>query len=68
MSKKAQQEAPPVIEITAKWCKGCTICVDLCPTDVLAIRNGIAAVVNLEACTRCQLCDYRCPDFAITVK
>ncbi len=68
MSKKTQQEAPPVIEIIVERCKGCEICVEFCPTDVLAIDNGIAVVINLDACTSCQLCDLRCPDFAITVK
>ncbi|MBU0743510.1 4Fe-4S binding protein [bacterium] len=68
MNEKTQQEAPPVIEINVAWCKGCAICVDFCPQDVLAIENGVAVVVNLDPCNRCQLCDYRCPDFAITVK
>jgi len=31
-------------------------------------RRGKPEVVDLEACTRCQLCDLRCPDFAITVE
>ena len=68
MSKKKQQEAPPVIEINTDWCKGCAICVEFCPQDVLAIENGKAVVVDIANCNRCQLCDYRCPDFAITVK
>ena len=57
----------PKIEIKKEWCKGCEICVDYCPTDVLAINGLYAEVVNLEACTACGLCEIRCPDFAITV-
>ncbi|MCL4872971.1 4Fe-4S binding protein [bacterium] len=57
----------PRIEINEKFCKGCSICVDFCPTDVLEIKGAVVAVKNLEACTRCQLCDLRCPDFAIQV-
>ena len=34
---------------------------------VIAIEDG-AVVVNAGACNRCQLCDLRCPDFAITVR
>jgi len=70
MSEEAavkKEKAPPVIVIENRLCKGCEICVAFCPTDVLAMENGVAVVVNLEACTNCQLCDYRCPDFAITV-
>ena len=68
VKKKTQQEAPPVIEIDLQRCKGCGICVEFCPHDVLAIENGVAVLVNIEACNRCQFCDHRCPDFAITVK
>jgi 2-oxoglutarate ferredoxin oxidoreductase subunit delta len=65
---KQEQESPPVITINQGWCKGCAICVEFCPKDVLAMRDGYPEVVDLAACTRCQLCDIRCPDFAITVK
>lgn len=57
----------PRIVIQEKLCKGCSICVDFCPTDVLEMKGSVVAVRNLEACTRCQLCDLRCPDFAIQV-
>ena len=57
----------PRIVISAERCKGCAICVDFCPTKVLEMKGTIVAVKNLEACTRCQLCDLRCPDFAIQV-
>lgn len=55
------------IEIKKEWCKGCTICVEFCPQDVLAMNGPLVEVVNLEACTACNLCELRCPDFAITV-
>ena len=57
----------PTIEIKEEWCKGCEICVEFCPHDVLAMKGPVVEVVNLEACTACQLCEIRCPDFAITV-
>ncbi|MBI5234393.1 MAG: 4Fe-4S binding protein [Deltaproteobacteria bacterium] len=55
------------IEISERLCKACGICSDFCPTDVLEMRNTIVAVKDLNACTGCQLCDLRCPDFAIQV-
>lgn len=63
-------ESHPLIEIRVKreWCKSCEICVEFCPTNVLAMRNGYPETVNLGACTGCMLCEIRCPDFAITVK
>ncbi len=67
MSEKTEQETPPKIEINETWCKGCAICVELCPKECLVMEKGIAVVVNVDTCTRCQLCDLRCPDFAIRV-
>lgn len=56
------------IDINEKWCKGCGICIAFCPAKVLVAReDGKAAVANIEACTRCGLCELRCPDYAISV-
>jgi len=55
------------IEISQKLCKGCGICVDFCPTNALHMSGEYAAIRDLDACTGCQLCDLRCPDFAIQV-
>ena len=48
-------------------CNGCNICVEFCPKDVLVMKDGYPEVVNIENCTLCQLCELRCPDFAIEV-
>lgn len=55
------------IEINEKWCKGCEICVELCPTQVLEMVDFKAAVKELEKCIGCMQCELRCPDFAIVV-
>ena len=55
------------IEINESWCKGCEICVDVCPKHVLAMRDFVAKVENIEDCTGCLLCEQLCPDFAIEV-
>ncbi|MDZ7262338.1 MAG: 4Fe-4S binding protein [candidate division KSB1 bacterium] len=62
------QKGTPVIEINKSWCKGCAICVEFCPRKVLAMKGAYPEVVDLEACTACQLCEVLCPDFAITVR
>ncbi len=53
--------------ITKGWCKGCEICVDVCPCDVLEMKDFIAAVKDIDKCTGCMLCELLCPDFAIEV-
>jgi len=55
------------IEINTKWCKGCEICVELCPTDALQMKDFKAAVKDLDKCIACMQCELRCPDFAIKV-
>lgn len=67
MTDQAAKKLPNII-INEKYCKACSICVDFCPTNVLEIRGPVVAVRDLEACTRCQLCEIRCPDFAIQVE
>jgi len=66
--KKERPEGPPKIEVVRSWCKSCGICVEFCPKDVLAMEDGYPVVVDRDACNRCQLCDVRCPDFAIYVR
>lgn len=57
------------LKINRDWCKGCRICVQLCPKQVLEIDNREKArVVHPEACICCKLCELRCPDLAVTVQ
>ncbi len=65
MSKKS--ELKKEIIINESWCKGCEICVEFCPQNVLVMKDGKAFVENLQACTACNLCELYCPDFAIEV-
>lgn len=53
--------------IDLERCKGCEICVKLCPTETLHMQNFKAAVKDIDKCTVCMNCELRCPDFAITV-
>jgi indolepyruvate ferredoxin oxidoreductase beta subunit len=56
------------LEITEAWCKGCDICVKMCPERCLRLDpRGIAELTNPAACTGCRLCEWLCPDFAVRV-
>ncbi|MBU1276071.1 MAG: 4Fe-4S binding protein [Proteobacteria bacterium] len=51
-----------------QWCKGCGICVMICPQKVLALDDlGKVKVVNQDQCNNCKLCEFICPDLAIEV-
>ncbi len=57
------------MEIYESWCKRCGICAAFCPAGVLAqSASGKVIVQDAERCTGCQLCELRCPDFAIHVR
>ncbi len=57
------------IVILGERCKECAICLEFCPRQVLAANDDNKPVVkNIENCSGCRLCEYRCPDLAITVK
>ena len=53
------------LEINKAWCKGCGICVEFCPKNVLKIVNGKAGIVAENECLRCGICENLCPDFAV---
>ena len=65
-----------LVVVDAERCKGCDICVVVCPQRNLKLsdslnRNGYhPAVFNYHGdkgdCTACGICYWVCPDFAIT--
>lgn len=58
----------PVIDISEPWCKGCEICVVVCPQACLKMNDrNRAEVVKAETCIRCMLCEWMCPDLAVRV-
>ena len=58
-----------LININLKWCKACGICIDFCPKEVLyKNKKGYPEVKDETKCTKCKLCELRCPDFAIEIK
>lgn len=71
LTAPAPSSPPPVrhrLEIETTWCKGCDICVRLCPERCLTLDATLkVTVVDPDACTGCRLCEMLCPDFAINV-
>jgi len=62
------------IEVNELYCKGCELCVNACPKQVLVLDQdhltpkGYHPVMLLgEGCTGCGICAVVCPEAALTV-
>lgn len=51
-------------KVDQELCTGCGVCVDMCPTGAIIIRDD-AAYVDEEMCTGCGICEDECPVEAI---
>lgn len=57
-------------------CKGCELCIPVCPRGIVAINTAVtnkkgyhpATVTDLGACIACGSCAKICPDSIITVE
>ena len=67
-SNGAVEQLEPLVRIEASWCKGCDICVAVCPEKCLVLDEAdVAVFARPQRCTGCQLCAWLCPDLAIDV-
>lgn len=55
-------------------CKGCGLCVDVCPKNIIYIDTeidtsyGRGCAAAREGCIGCASCYTVCPDIAVTIK
>ncbi len=73
-SKKQEAPKKKIIKVKKERCKGCDLCVHVCPHDALEMsknfnKKGLPYVIlkNPEKCTGCGMCVLMCPDAAIEV-
>ena len=74
MKTSPKKKSTKEIIIDDGYCKGCFLCIAVCPKKVLTrgdkrSRAGYSMprVENLEECISCGLCEMTCPDMALTV-
>jgi 2-oxoglutarate ferredoxin oxidoreductase subunit delta len=56
-------------------CKGCGLCVDVCPKHCLVLDEAMVntlghhpvELTDAEVCTSCAICARACPDVAFTI-
>ena len=64
------------VTFSSDLCKGCGLCVSVCPKKIIAIdtsslnKKGYhpAHVIDMSACLGCAMCATMCPDVIITVE
>jgi 2-oxoglutarate ferredoxin oxidoreductase subunit delta len=62
------------VRVDRDRCKGCELCVSVCPQKILGMSEAIntkgyffAEVKDAERCIGCMICALMCPDVAIAV-
>ena len=60
--------------IDKERCKGCKLCITVCPVDILKMSEDTNShgynpvmVINQDKCISCGSCAQMCPDLAISV-
>ncbi|MBM3469315.1 MAG: 4Fe-4S dicluster domain-containing protein [Armatimonadetes bacterium] len=59
--------------IAAERCKGCGLCVAVCPPEIMELGSlnrlgyAVVRVTDQARCTSCTACALVCPEVAITV-
>ncbi|HUV27207.1 MAG TPA: ferredoxin family protein [Anaerolineales bacterium] len=62
------------IEVDELYCKGCDLCVNACPQEVISLdlhrltpKGYHPAYLSSEGCTGCAICAIVCPEAALTI-
>jgi 2-oxoglutarate ferredoxin oxidoreductase subunit delta len=74
-SKRRARVAFEPLDIAVDRCKGCSLCVAVCPKGILELDVSIVnelgyhpiRVTDVAACTSCALCARVCPDTVFAV-
>ena len=74
MTASPKKKAAKEIIIDDQFCKGCNLCIEICPRNVFSRSNkrsragySMPQAADPGKCSVCFLCEMTCPDLAITV-
>ncbi|MDF2531640.1 MAG: ferredoxin [Clostridia bacterium] len=56
------------LKLNKDKCKGCGLCIAVCPHRVFTMENGKADIVDKDHCMECGACALNCPFTAIFVE
>ena len=71
MADKAEKKSY-IVKIDKEKCKGCELCIEFCPANVLELSNVLnrkghiyAEFIHSEDCIGCKACVLMCPDVCV---
>jgi len=74
MKASPQSRRTATILIDDQFCKGCNLCIQVCPQKLFSMGNKrsqggyrMPGILDIERCSGCLLCEMTCPDLALTV-
>lgn len=63
------QQGKATLRVRRDWCKGCDICIEACPEQILALDElDKVYVTDIDRCIFCGICAERCPDFCFELE
>ncbi len=73
---KATPKVRGKVTFQEELCKGCGLCVSVCPQKIITLDNSRinakgyhpATVTDMDMCIGCASCALMCPDVVITVE
>lgn len=55
------------LQLDTEKCKGCGMCINVCPHGVFSMDQGKARINDQDSCMECGACNKNCPFAAIEV-
>lgn len=73
---KAKAKVTGKVTFDENTCKGCGLCVSVCPTKIISLDESKtnakgyypATIKDMDKCVACASCAMMCPDAVITVE
>jgi ferredoxin len=56
------------LKLDAEKCKGCGMCVEVCPHEVFLMKDDKVQITDKDKCMECGACANNCPFSAIEVR
>lgn len=53
--------------VDKNYCVACGVCAKNCPLNIIKIKDGIYAEINIDKCVGCGTCAKACPTSVIEV-